>query len=100
MPASLPPSKVLVTGANGFIAIWVVKLLLERGYIVRGTSRSEDKNAHLREVFASYVKEGKLELVVVEDITKVSGRTGQMVLDRDEGADLRMGHSLAHSTRR
>ncbi len=29
-----------VTGASGFIASWLVKLLLERGYTVRGTVRS------------------------------------------------------------
>ena len=70
MPASLPPSKILVTGANGFIAVWVVKLLLERGYAVRGTSRSEEKNGRLRELFGKYV-EGKLGLTVVGDITEV-----------------------------
>lgn len=30
---------VCVTGAGGFIASWIVKLLLERGYTVRGTLR-------------------------------------------------------------
>ena len=30
---------VCVTGAGGFIASWIVKLLLARGYAVRGTSR-------------------------------------------------------------
>jgi hypothetical protein len=30
---------VCVTGASGFIASWLVKLLLERGYTVRGTVR-------------------------------------------------------------
>ncbi|KAK3004918.1 hypothetical protein RJ639_019688 [Escallonia herrerae] len=41
-----------VTGAGGFIASWIVKLLLERGYTVRGTVRNPDdqKNAHLREL--------------------------------------------------
>jgi nucleoside-diphosphate-sugar epimerase len=81
MPTSPAPSKVLVSGANGFIAVWVVKLLLDRGYTVRGTSRSDDKNVHLREIFASHVKEGKLELAVVEDITKV-----------------RAGHRLVHTS--
>ncbi|XP_021821850.1 cinnamoyl-CoA reductase 1-like [Prunus avium] len=43
---------VCVTGAGGFIASWIVKLSLERGYIVRGTLRNPDdpKNAHLREL--------------------------------------------------
>lgn len=31
---------VCVTGAGGFIASWIVKLLLERGYTVRGTVRN------------------------------------------------------------
>lgn len=81
MPASPPPSKVLVTGANGFIAVFVVKLLLERGYVVRGTIRSEDKAAHLKEVFGSYVQDGKLELAVVEDITKVGGGVATLSLN-------------------
>ncbi|PKU81559.1 cinnamoyl-CoA reductase 1 [Dendrobium catenatum] len=43
---------VCVTGAGGFIGSWLVKLLLERGYAVRGTVRSLDeaKNKHLREL--------------------------------------------------
>ncbi|GAV72359.1 Epimerase domain-containing protein [Cephalotus follicularis] len=43
---------VCVTGAAGFIASWLVKLLLERGYTVIGTVRNPDdqKNAHLREL--------------------------------------------------
>ncbi|OWM81869.1 cinnamoyl-CoA reductase 1-like [Punica granatum] len=43
---------VCVTGAGGFIASWIVKLLLERGYNVRGTVRNpgDPKNAHLREL--------------------------------------------------
>ncbi|VAI18022.1 hypothetical protein VPH35_083506 [Triticum aestivum] len=41
---------VCVTGAAGYIASWLVKLLLERGYTVKGTVRNPDdpKNAHLR----------------------------------------------------
>ena len=30
---------VCVTGASGFVASWLVKKLLERGYYVRGTVR-------------------------------------------------------------
>ncbi|KAJ0639302.1 putative cinnamoyl-CoA reductase [Helianthus annuus] len=43
---------ICVTGAGGFIASWMVKLLLEKGYIVRGTVRNPDdqKNNHLREL--------------------------------------------------
>lgn len=64
--------KVLVTGANGYIAVWVVKNLLEQGFSVRGTVRSESKGTHLKEVFKSYGD--KLEVVVVEDIAKVRVR--------------------------
>lgn len=53
--ASSPSSSgqiVCVTGAGGFIASWIVKLLLERGYTVKGTVRNPDdpKNSHLREL--------------------------------------------------
>ncbi|CAN0908137.1 Cinnamoyl-CoA reductase 1 [Linum grandiflorum] len=43
---------VCVTGAGGFIGSWIVKLLLERGYTVRGTVRNPEdpKNRHLKEL--------------------------------------------------
>ncbi|CAL5063662.1 unnamed protein product [Urochloa decumbens] len=41
---------VCVTGAGGYIASWLVKLLLARGYAVHGTVRdlSDKKTAHLK----------------------------------------------------
>ncbi|XP_034677542.1 cinnamoyl-CoA reductase 2-like [Vitis riparia] len=44
--------RVCVTGAGGYIASWVVKLLLSKGYIVHGTVRdpSDEKNAHLKKL--------------------------------------------------
>jgi len=41
---------VCVTGAAGYIASWLVKMLLEKGYTVKGTVRNPDdpKNAHLK----------------------------------------------------
>ncbi|KAI6014019.1 hypothetical protein BKA83DRAFT_4473825 [Pisolithus microcarpus] len=68
MPAIQPPTKVLVTGANGFIAAWVVRDLLEHGYSVRGTVRSVEKGQYLKNYFANYAS--KFEVIVVEDITK------------------------------
>lgn len=68
----VPPrtgAKVLVTGANGYIALHVVDQLLKAGYVVRGTVRSQSKVAHLTKTFASYGD--KFECIVVEDITKV-----------------------------
>ncbi|TEB22503.1 D-lactaldehyde dehydrogenase [Coprinellus micaceus] len=75
MPTISPPAVVLVTGANGYIPIWTVSSFLSRGYSVRGTVRSSAKGDHLLQYFSEYAKEGgkdrvKLELVVVEDITK------------------------------
>ena len=69
MPSVAPPAKVLVSGANGFIAIWLVKDLLDRGYSVRGTVRSEGKGTHLLNTFKKEVDEGRLEVTVVPDIT-------------------------------
>lgn len=69
MPAITPGSKVLVTGANGYVAVWVVKTLLERGFSVRSAVRSEGKAGHLRKLFSSYGD--KHEVFIVEDIAKV-----------------------------
>jgi len=69
MPVIRPPSKVLVSGANGFVATWVIRNLLEHGYSVRGTVRSSHKGDQLKKYSASYGD--KLEIVIVEDITKV-----------------------------
>ncbi|KAH9057432.1 hypothetical protein EDB87DRAFT_1823648 [Lactarius vividus] len=70
MVAVSPPAKVLVTGVNGYLAVWIAKKYLEAGYFVRGTVRSLSKSGFLKEQFAEYGE--RLELVVVEDITKDS----------------------------
>ncbi|KAF4623189.1 hypothetical protein D9613_001339 [Agrocybe pediades] len=71
MPTISQGSKVLVSGANGYLAMWTVRILLERGYNVRGTVRDEGKTQFVREYFA---KRGfgndRLELVSVPDIVK------------------------------
>ncbi|XP_039119682.1 cinnamoyl-CoA reductase 1-like [Dioscorea cayenensis subsp. rotundata] len=53
IPSSPAPGEgqtVCVTGAGGYIASWLVKLLLQRGYTVKGTVRNPDdpKNIHLK----------------------------------------------------
>ncbi|KAG5650224.1 hypothetical protein H0H81_000267 [Sphagnurus paluster] len=68
MPTISAGDKVLVSGANGFIAIWVVRKFLEKGYRVRGTVRSADKGKFLEESFKSYGD--KFEVFIVEDIAK------------------------------
>jgi len=77
---SITSGKVLVTGANGFIAIWVVQTLLQKGYSVRGAVRSESKAKHLRTTFASYGD--KFEIAIVPEITK-EGAFDEAVKDVD-----------------
>lgn len=69
MPTIAPGDKVLVTGANGFLAVHVVDILLKKGYAVRGIVRSLEKGEYVKKYFAEYGD--KLELAVVEDITAV-----------------------------
>ncbi|KAG8945080.1 methylglyoxal reductase (NADPH-dependent) gre2 [Tulasnella sp. 424] len=57
---------VLLTGANGFVAVAVLQALLEQGYDVVGTVRSESKSRFLRDKFGD---DGKLKFAVVQDIT-------------------------------
>ena len=61
------PAKVLVTGANGYIAMWVIRALIERGASVKAVVRSPSKALHILKIFG----EGKVEIVVVApDMTK------------------------------
>jgi uncharacterized protein YbjT (DUF2867 family) len=69
MPIINAGVKVLVTGANGFIAIWIVRTLLERGYSVRATVRSEEKGVYLTDYFKAYGD--KMELAIVSDFSQV-----------------------------
>ena len=62
-------TKILVSGANGYIAMWVVRTLLEQGYTVRGAVRTEEKGKRLQEYFHLYGD--KIEWVVVKDMMKV-----------------------------
>ena len=80
MVAVSPPAKVLVTGANGYLAVWIVKKYLEAGYSVRGTVRSLSRSAFLKDKFSQY--EDRFELVEVEDITK-DGAFDEAVRDVD-----------------
>lgn len=63
---------VLLTGANGFIAVTILQTLLDQGYNVVGTVRSESKSHYLRDKFSKFVDEGKLTFAVVQDIA-ISG---------------------------
>ena len=72
MPSIKAPSLVLVTGATGYIAVWIVKYLLDSGYSVRGTARSVGKGEYLTKLFNKEVKENRFSISVVEDIERVS----------------------------
>jgi uncharacterized protein YbjT (DUF2867 family) len=58
---------ILVTGANGFIATQTVASLLESGYRVRGTVRSQASADALLKMFPQNSSE--LSVVVVPDMT-------------------------------
>ncbi len=62
--------KILVTGASGFIAAWLVRNLLEKGYTVRGTVRSESKGQYLSKIFANHGN--RFEYAIVKDIAEAS----------------------------
>ncbi|KAG9041793.1 methylglyoxal reductase (NADPH-dependent) gre2 [Tulasnella sp. UAMH 9824] len=76
MPAVPPPAKVLVTGASGFIAAWVVKILLEKGYAVV-LVRSDSKGKYLQNLFKDHGD--RFSYVVVEDIAKEGAFDGAVV---------------------
>ncbi|KEP48769.1 NADPH-dependent aldehyde reductase [Rhizoctonia solani 123E] len=68
MPAIKTDDTVLVTGASGFIAVWVCQYLLEAGYKVKGTVRSASKGDYLVNLFKPYGD--KFKYVIVEDMSK------------------------------
>jgi len=82
MPVISKGSKVLVSGANGYVAMWVVRTLLERGFTVRGTVRTEAKGKFMIEYFKSLGYGDRFEVVVVDDITK-EGAFDEVVKDVD-----------------
>jgi len=67
MPAVQAPATVLVTGASGFIAVWIIKTLLDQGFNVRGTVRSSSKGDYLTNLFKNH--ENKSTYILVEDIS-------------------------------
>lgn len=60
---------VLLTGGNGFIAVHIISILLERGHSITTTVRSESKTTYLRNKFTPAVNERQLKFAIVEDIT-------------------------------
>ncbi|TPX30951.1 hypothetical protein SmJEL517_g05623 [Synchytrium microbalum] len=59
---------VLVSGANGYLAMHCVDQLLKKGYKVRGTVRSQAKVSEVVNLFPEH--KDSLEVIVVEDMVK------------------------------
>ncbi|OWM85988.1 hypothetical protein CDL15_Pgr012238 [Punica granatum] len=81
MEMEMEKKRVCVTGAGGFVASWIVKLLLSKGYIVHGTVRDpgEEKYAHLNKLErASYnLKLFKADLLDYGSlVSAIAGCTG------------------------
>lgn len=72
MPLAPPGSKVLVTGASGYIAVHVVHQALKAGFHVVGTVRSDGKGQYLEQLFAKQYP-GKFSYSIVEDIEHPGG---------------------------
>ncbi|MDO8358607.1 MAG: NAD-dependent epimerase/dehydratase family protein [Devosia sp.] len=71
---------ILVTGASGFVGKWCVVKLLQKGYRVRGTVRSEAKATQVRETVSREVgaeAAGRLDLIHC-DILDDAGWTDAM----------------------
>ncbi|EJF64216.1 D-lactaldehyde dehydrogenase [Dichomitus squalens LYAD-421 SS1] len=67
MPA-ISTGNVLITGTNGFVGSWALKVFLQSGFTVRAPVRSESKASYLKKVFGAYGD--RLEFVIIPDITK------------------------------
>ncbi|TBU27616.1 NAD(P)-binding protein [Dichomitus squalens] len=71
MPTVAPQEKILVTGANGYLGVWVSMLLLERGYLVRGVVRTKEKGNTFVKIFEeklpTHVK--NIEYVLIPDMS-------------------------------
>ncbi|CAF0972570.1 unnamed protein product [Rotaria sordida] len=62
------PETILVTGANSFIGSWIVRYLLEKGYNVRGTVRSQAKKSQVLDGI-SKTYHNQISFVYISDIT-------------------------------
>ena len=69
MPSVPAPAKALVTGCNGYLGAWLLRILIEHGYHVRGTVRTAAKGEVVRRALGEL--EDRLEYIVVEDVLKV-----------------------------
>ncbi|KAJ5675944.1 hypothetical protein N7462_008841 [Penicillium macrosclerotiorum] len=74
---AIPPgSRILVTGANGFIGSQVVQQLLSLGYLVRGTVRSQ--KPWLEDLFKSKFGPNSFESVIIPDLSDLESLSKAM----------------------
>ena len=70
--ATASAQTVCVTGAGGFIASWIVKLLLEKGYTVKGALRSPGKqNKNQMTFFVSLINYFFIFPVIIINLCKM-----------------------------
>lgn len=98
-PSISPPSLVVVTGANGFIAAHTISLLLEQGFRVLATVRSKKKARLVQETHARLKPEKAclLSTAVVEDITSTDAYTS-LFQEHEPVGILHMASSFQYST--
>lgn len=72
MTASNTSTKVLVTGANGFIGLNTVLRLLQLGYAVRATVRNESHQKSIMETLSKHLDTSGLEFAIA-DLMKDDG---------------------------
>lgn len=65
--------RVLVTGGTGYVAGWAIVALLERGYAVRTTIRSANKEAIVRAAVSSVVDPGERLSFAYADLLEDDG---------------------------
>ncbi|KAJ5812215.1 NAD dependent epimerase/dehydratase [Penicillium riverlandense] len=70
MPSAGEGPRVLLTGANGFVASHILSILIDRGYSVTATVRSQKKADDIIKTHPTW--KGKVEFAIVADFT-ISG---------------------------
>ncbi|MDH4386534.1 MAG: aldehyde reductase [Caulobacter sp.] len=66
-------TKVLVTGATGFVASHLILALLDKGYAVRGTARSAARAADLNRVLSDFAGKSISVEIVAADLNSDAG---------------------------
>ena len=70
--AKRKPQLILLTGASGFVATHVLNSLLQHGYNVRGTVRSEASASKVRKTHSHLLNgdDSRLSFAIVQDVAK------------------------------